>query len=150
MLQRLGAIQERCRGRIKRVAASWSIAGALLRSSSCSVQERRRSVRMGVAAAFRDSRSSSCSVQEHRWGVLWLGSRLQRPGALQRPGTCSCSIWEHCRSVAATRNGDRSRIGTSCRHHEVPKSRSPKLHRKGPKRGLGPKQCVTEPLRRQD
>jgi hypothetical protein len=93
-LQHPEALQEHCSGQESSVTTSRSIAGALQwpGSSSCSIQERCRSVpvtrqQQSVAEAMEAPVAASGSIA----------------GALQWPGSSSCSVRERCRSVAVTR-----------------------------------------------
>jgi hypothetical protein len=129
-LQRLGALQERHRGEEAAVAASGSVAGALHRrgSSSCSVQERCRGRKQPFSpnrvlelirnpkTPFWEGCRSSCIGEEAAVAasrsVAEAGKQqLQRPGALQRPGSSSCSVWERCRSVIEARKQQLQRPG---------------------------------------
>jgi hypothetical protein len=106
-LKRLGASQERSVASEAADAASGSAARAFysLRSSSCSVWKRRRS----VAGAFCGLASSSSSVRRRCRSVLWLRKQqLQCPGAMEpacpRCSTCP-TCWERCRSVLWPQKG---------------------------------------------
>ena len=83
-LQRLGALQQRSVASEAAVAASGSVAGAFgcLKAPGAASGS--------VAGAFCGLRSSSCSVQERCRSVLWSQKQqLQRPGALQERSVAS-------------------------------------------------------------
>ena len=101
-LQRLGALQARCSGRISCVAAPWSVAAALQRPDDvrCSVLERCQSLgEAGVGAMQRPG-----PLQERcRGWIRCVAVSWSVAGALQRPDSVRCSVLHRCTSVAAGR-----------------------------------------------